>query len=295
MESLDNLPAAVVPPSLIDQTEAKPPASGGDPPPTGPLSGEPERQQSDAILVPVPQPEAPGLLSDCRLMLRYASVNAFVLTPELVRQIAWLDAVLKLKNISPISALTSALTADISPATAGLGYVVGMTLTPTPANAAAPADPGAGASTGSRPLSTEEVVLRVHSDLSQLIAPTTALSLQTSEPAPGRVRIFGGMPRLIKTAIVIAVISALAFVISAVNVKDANTLTASAAPKDAAVSIPALPVKKNPQELPVKEPASPVAAIQSPPSAPASAPSSAAAMPQTRSSATSPATDGGKK
>ena len=59
METIDNASADVVPP---------------------PLAGEAEAQR----LEPADQPEVPGLLSDCRLMLRYASANAFALTPELL-------------------------------------------------------------------------------------------------------------------------------------------------------------------------------------------------------------------
>ena len=61
----------------------------------------------------------------------------------------------------------------------------------------------------------EEVILDVHSRLSLLIAPTTALSLQTSEPPAGRRHIFGGMPPLVQVVIVVAFISAISFAISA--------------------------------------------------------------------------------
>ena len=181
-------------------------------------------------------------------MLRYARDNALVLTPELIRQIAWLDAALKLNNISPISALTSVLVGEMSAKTVALGYVAGKSSAVTPVapdeGVQQPLPAGTPIPT---PLSTEEVVLRVHSDLSLLIALTTALSLQSSEPAPGRIRIFGGMPRLVKTAIVIAVISAFAFVISAVKVnkigaekkvEEAKKLALEAVPPKSPASTP---------------------------------------------------------
>ena len=64
-------------------------------------------------------------------------------------------------------------------------------------------------------LNPEEAILDIHSQLSVLIAPTTALSLQTSEPPPGQYRIFGGMPALVKVVIIVATVSALGFVVSA--------------------------------------------------------------------------------
>lgn len=265
-----------------------PPSSSGSSPNALLLSGEPEGQRPNKAPAPTDQPEPPGLLSDCRLMLRYARANAFVLSPELIRQIAWLDTVLKLNNISPISALTSALIGELSDASAALGYVAGTGSTASPAalGAGVPAAPAAG-SLNPEPLSAEEVVLRVHSDLSLLISPTTALSLQSSEPAPGRIRIFGGMPRLVKTAIVIAVVSALAFVISAVNVKDV-------APADGASSTPVLTVEKKAPPQAAKATASAVAPGASPPSAP-SASSGTSVAPQKAASAPSGTASGEKK
>ena len=272
------------------------PSSSSSPAKALPLSGEPEGQQPIKAPVPTDQLEPPGLLSDCRLMLRYARANAFVLSPELIRQIAWLDTVLKLNNISPISALTSTLVGEVSTATAAIGYVSGTSSTVAPAapGAGVPAAPAAG-NPNPVPLSAEEVVLRVHSDLSLLISPTTALSLQSSEPAPGRVRIFGGMPRLIKTAIVIAVVSALAFVISAVNIKDTERPIKGVAPEDAAASTKVPTVDKKAPLQPAKEPASAVVPAASPPPAPPAASSGGAAAPKTAASAPSGTASGEKK
>jgi hypothetical protein len=110
----------------------------------------------------------PDLISDCRLMLSYARKNSFILNPALLHEIAWLDSVLKGLDLSPVSLIAPQLVWPMAPA-AGQPVYVRETV--------ADAAPAAG-------LSPEEVILDVHSQLSQLIAPTTSLSLQTSEPRP---------------------------------------------------------------------------------------------------------------
>jgi hypothetical protein len=256
------------------------------------LSGESEIRRSTMPAAQSDQSEPPGLLSDCRLMLRYARANAFVLTPELMHQIAWLDAVLKLNSISPISALTPALVGEVSPEAAAKGYVARSS------PAAVPAAPGAGAAAvlgavtpDSVALSAEEMVLKVHSDLSLLIAPTTALSLQSSEPPPGSVPTFGGMPRLVKTATVIAVVSALAFVISAVNVKSADE---ARSPTIAASDPSPTEDKRSPVQQ-AKEPASAVVSTYVAASKPAATPSGVAMTTKATASAPIPAIIGEKK
>jgi hypothetical protein len=126
----------------------------------------------------------PGLVSDCRLMLAYAMKNAFVVTGGLAREIAGLDAALLERGARPISAVNPMLVARLP-------------------------EPPAGAP------SLQETILHVHTALSALIAPTTALTIQISEPPPGRSRIFGGMPLLVKAAVAVAVASALVVVASA--------------------------------------------------------------------------------
>ena len=131
---------------------------------------------------------APDLLSDCRLMLRYARKNAIDLPGTLVRDVARLDATLVKLKLAPLSDIDQALIEAGGPA--------------------APAAPG-------DIVSISELVLRVHEDLSKVIAPATALSLQTSEPPPGRHRFLGGMPLVVKAAALAALANAVAFVISA--------------------------------------------------------------------------------
>jgi hypothetical protein len=144
------------------------------------------------------------LLSDCRLMLSYARKNGFAVRTELIEEIAWLDAVLAAKNISPISAVSSALVGVLTPEQIAKGF---KPRTQTQASA----DEGqAGAG-----LLPEEMILKVHDELSILIAPTTALTLQTSEPPPGKAHILGGMPPLVENTIWVALASALVFIVSA--------------------------------------------------------------------------------
>ncbi len=166
--------------------------------------------------------ETPGLVSDCRLMLSFARKNAFVLAPSLVHEIAWLDSVLRALTIAPVSQMASSLIWPIDLARGAPVYV------------AAEADAAhADAAAGDAPapgMTPEEVILDIHSRLSLLIAPTTALSLQTSEPPAGKRHIFGGMPPLVQYVIVIAFISAIGFVFSATKIasKAANTKAAAA-------------------------------------------------------------------
>jgi hypothetical protein len=159
--------------------------------------------------------EAPGLVSDCRLMLSFARKNSFVLPPPLLHEIAWIDSVLRALEIAPISQVAPVLIWPIDLASGA------------PVHVAEHGDAATAAAPGMTP---EEVILDIHSRLSLLIAPTTSLSLQTSEPPAGKRHIFGGMPPLVQYVIVIAFISAICFVISATKIasKAANTKAAAA-------------------------------------------------------------------
>ncbi len=148
------------------------------------------------------QCESPGLVSDCRLMLAFARKNGFVLAPPLLHEIAWLDSVLKGRGLAPVSQVSPEL---IWPIDTQAGPPLYAWRDPA-------AEQGGPAPAEMVP---EEVILDVHSKLSVLIAPTTALSLQTSEPPAGRRHIFGGMPPLVQAVIVVAFVSAICFVISA--------------------------------------------------------------------------------
>ncbi len=153
-----------------------------------------ERRQTDAAVS--------GLVPDCRLMLSFARKNGFALSPALVHEIAWLDSVLRALEIEPVSKIEAKLVWPIDLSASAPSYV---------AHAAA-TDPNEPPPAG---MSPEEVILDVHARLSALIAPTTALTLRTSEPPSGKHHLFGGMPPLVQMVILVAFISAVCFVVSA--------------------------------------------------------------------------------
>jgi len=190
-------------------------ATRGHVPPI-PATGEPEQTQPEKAPL-----ESPGLLSDCRLMLSYARKNGFELPADLLYEISWLDGVLAALNISPISAISASLLTALTREEITKGFLPRATVpnspAPAPLPAAIPPDPPVVhfAAQAAEGLSPEEVVLKVHARLSTLIAPTTALSLQTSEPPPGKAHIFGGMPPLVQNIIWVALASAFFFIVSA--------------------------------------------------------------------------------
>ena len=170
--------------------------------------------------------ESPGLVSDCRLMLSFARRNAFVLPLPLVHEIAWLDSVLRALDIATVSQMAPDLVWPIDLAKGQPHY------TPSgPDRNAIDAAPALAAEAIG--LSPEEVILEVHAKLSTLIAPTTALSLQTSEPLPGRQSIFGRLPPLVQYVIAIAFISAICFVISATQIASKQHTPAARQARDA--------------------------------------------------------------
>ncbi len=143
-----------------------------------------------------------GLVPDCRLMLSFARKNGFVLPLPLLHEIAWLDSVLRALEMEPVSRVASELIWPIDLKAGAPLYFAHEPAT----------DPNEPPVAG---LTPEEVVLDMHGKLSLLIAPTTALSLQTSEPPAGKRHIFGGMPPLVQVVILVAFVSAICFVISA--------------------------------------------------------------------------------
>jgi hypothetical protein len=143
-----------------------------------------------------------SLVADCRLMLSFARKNGFVLPLPLLHQIGWLDSVLRALEMDPVSHVAPQLIWPIDLAAGPPLYVPHM-----PAIDASEPPPAG--------LMPEEVILDVHAKLSVLIAPTTALSLLTSEPPSGKRHLFGGMPPLVQMIIVVAFVSAICFVISA--------------------------------------------------------------------------------
>jgi hypothetical protein len=71
---------------------------------------------------------------------------------------------------------------------------------------------------GTPTVSAAELVLRVHGGLSRAIEPATPLTLQATQPTDGRRGLFARMPRVVKLAAGTAVVSALAFIVSAAQI-----------------------------------------------------------------------------
>ncbi|NHZ33334.1 hypothetical protein [Massilia rubra] len=137
----------------------------------------------------------PDLVCDCRRMLRYASKNGMLLVEQLVNDIAKLDSILVDKRMEPVSDVAQALVAPWSGAADAGSADAGRT-TPGPVNA-------------------QVLLLMVHQELSALITPATALTLAVSEPSPGKHRLMGGVPLVVKGAALVAVICALLFMTTA--------------------------------------------------------------------------------
>lgn len=212
-----------------------------------PATGEPERTQPEEESL-----ESPGLLSDCRLMLSYARKNGFELPADLLHEISWLDGVLSMLNISPISAISTALITVLTREEIAKGFQPRATIPGSPA-AIPPNPPDVDVVTqAAGGLSPEEMVLKIHARLSTLIAPTTALSLQTSEPPPGKVHMFGGMPPLVQNIIWVALASAFFFIVSAAFIAhEAGTAKGFAKAAAEALSAASAAAQKDSQAAPV--------------------------------------------
>ena len=176
----------------------------------------------------------PGLVSDCRLMLRYALKDAFELPVELIEQIAQLDVLLKQSGFAPISDIDERLVfGDRSLAVDAL------------AGRLFPERVGSGCSP---PDSYDAVarILMVHAGLSKVIAPASALTLQASEPPTGKHRFFGGMPLIVKAAALASFVSALLFVVTADLIADGTSSGNDAPPVErATLAVPQRSVHAN--------------------------------------------------
>jgi hypothetical protein len=156
-----------------------------------------------------PNGATPDLVCDCRRMLRYAGTNGMVLVEKLLNDIAKLDSILVDKHMEPVSDVAEALVAPWSGA-ADAG--VDDACQPTHA-----------------PFNAQVLLLRVHQDLSALITPATALTLAVSEPSPGKHRMMGGVPLVVKSAALVAVVCALLFMTTAHLLATTDDATADTA------------------------------------------------------------------
>ena len=153
-----------------------------------------------------PTDDMPDLLSDCQIMLRFALKEAIPVPDDLLHEIAQLDQTLVKLGLPTISAMPRKLfSSDQIPG---------------------PTDPA---------VMPNELLLKVHSALSLVVAPATALTLQISEPPPGKHRFLGGLPMLVKAASWTALACAFGFVFTSLpsaktGLEKAATQAASATP-----------------------------------------------------------------
>jgi hypothetical protein len=143
----------------------------------------PESFASAEVLRKFSAADSPDLLSDCQIMLRFALKEGLTLPNELRHDVAALDQHLVKMQLTPISAMPSVLFA---------------------------------APSATESLSSNELLLQVHGALSQVIAPATALTLQVSEPPPGKRQFLGGLPVLVKRASWVALACAAGFVLTSI-------------------------------------------------------------------------------
>ena len=112
-------------------------------------------------------------------MLRYALDESCRLSADLMKDIVAADALLKSKGKDPLSDIPPELVKESSPADSTTGSI-------------------------------DEILLRVHNALSDLVAPATALSLRETDPE----LVWFGMPRIVQWAIYGAAIFLVWFLIS---------------------------------------------------------------------------------
>src|SRR5207248_2849981 len=137
-------------------------------------------------------PPSGDLVEDCRIMLRFALKEANAVPDELRSEIKELDEFMINHRLPPISALPAELVPKPREEASGEQASDMIILPPT------------------------DLIIKVHSGLSKVVAPATALSLQTSEPPPGRHRFLGGMPLIVKLASLMALLFAIGFVVTVI-------------------------------------------------------------------------------
>ncbi len=180
-------------------------------------------QMQDAPIENSAQAGNPDILSDCRVMLRFALREGLVLTEELRGDVACLDRALTSCGLAPLSGLPKELINN-RPTVAVSQTTEEQSATDT----AVSADGAENHPILARfQISSDELAIKVHMELSKVVAPATPLTLQISEPAPGKWRPFGGMPLLVKGAAYMALVFAFGFVLTALPVvsKKMNEVT----------------------------------------------------------------------
>lgn len=138
------------------------------------------------------------VLSDCVVMLRYALDESCPLSESLIDDVAKVDAILIAAGDDPLSERPASLLhqqTDIADEKEGI----------------------------------DQLLLRVHNALSNLVSPATALSLRATDPE----LVKWGLPYIAKFAIVGALLSTLGFILSVAK-PAAKTGQTSAAPTSSA-------------------------------------------------------------
>jgi hypothetical protein len=171
------------------------------------------------------QPAEPRtMLSDCRLMLRYALDEGCQVPVPLGADIVKIDAFLIAAGDALLSEIPSDLTKVEKP--------------PFPVAPAPPQDETLNA-----------IILRAHNALSNLVVPATALSLRATDPE----LFWFGMPRIVQWAIYGALVFMVWFIICASNeVKKSNDETSgqkaetTASPSSSPTQVTPSPSPRNP-------------------------------------------------
>ena len=131
------------------------------------------------------------LLDDCRMMLRFAFKESVDPDQSLQNDIAVLDALLYQIPLPTIS--------EVPPSLLGIAIENRKN------------DSGQGPMERAKIV---ELVLKVHAGLSRLVAPATPETLRATQPPPGRQRLLGGMPLIIKGTICAALVCLLGFLLT---------------------------------------------------------------------------------
>jgi hypothetical protein len=173
------------------------------------------------------------VLSDCRLMLRYALDEGCQISDELSKDIAKIDAALIQVSRDPLSEIPSELIQKAQSTAQDQQPQAQQGVAPQPGAK----DQQPQAQQGAEPIPTptptptskslSEVIMRVHNALSDLVAPATAQSLRATDPAI----VSWGLPWIAKLAIFGALLSTVSFILAVSKPKmDSSGNTASGPP-----------------------------------------------------------------
>jgi hypothetical protein len=197
------------------------------------------------------------VLSDCRLMLRYALDEGCQISDELSKNIAKVDTALINAKLDPLSEVPKELiqkaqsgaedqqprdqqgvapqpVAKDQQPQAQQGAEPISTPTPTPTSTLTPTpSPTIPPTPTATPESLNDVIMRVHNALSGLVAPATALSLRATDPDI----VLWGFPWIAQFAIIGALISTVLFILAVPKPHPATTQKSAAGSATASVSL----------------------------------------------------------